>query len=214
MKRRDLLIHTGQLLSLTTLSPLMFLSKGYACEYATPHLDGFLPENSNKSISGPGQFHHYHYLHVPESILNNPPEEGWTTISSMMVPSLGIGRFFFRERELVKQYHCHQVWISNSQLTRIAAGLETEVFAYIQGRQGGRPRQNHSFIFNRNNLSPNESFSLQENEVLEIAQNTRERGVDPLLTERVNTCFPIRVFNSKGFRAIENRNELMQLRGY
>ena len=35
-------------------------------------LESKLPSDANATVSSTGQFHHFHYLHVPQQILNNP----------------------------------------------------------------------------------------------------------------------------------------------
>ena len=198
-----------------------FLPRGaYAaqCDF-TPHLLGLIPSDANPAVSTTGQFHHFHFLHVPEMILNSPPINGWSTLSSMMVPELGIDGFFFgegktgvaKEREIQKQFHCHQVYFSNNQLKQIALRQTTDVIAFIRGRDG-KPSRNHTFTFNKPGDAAKVIF---EKDKLSIQQIARQRN---LRTTRETCDVQIHggviVFNGQGQRVISKVSELNALKGY
>ncbi|MCJ8275255.1 MAG: hypothetical protein HRT44_00705 [Bdellovibrionales bacterium] len=232
MNRRELIKNSIQMyLGTALVGSLAFEAKANeSCEYLTPLLNGMLPENANSAVSGPGQFHHYHYLHIPQEILENPPEGGWSTLTSMMVDRLGIDDFFFRHpgilrpngtpfrEERPKQYHCHQVYISQSQIQRIRDGQRVEVFAYIQSRPNQEPRRNHQFIFNDQlsegvEMTPHEVLAIKTEEIIELASQNNLRF------EKSPTCYPVRVFNPRyadtsGFISVTEKELLEDLQGW
>ena len=215
MKRRDFLKTSSQILLANSI--IQGLSSGAfaaECEF-TEHLEGFIPDNANAVISASGQFHHFHYLHVPEVILRNPPKSGWTTITSMMVPNLGIDPFFFRRREVVKQFHCHQVDFSYQQLVNIAEGRRTSVTAYIYSRRRKRAIPNHSFIFNNHGLSSRQAFTKDQLEIQgEASRKGLQKKRSSCLDVRVRNRGAVRVFNGKGFSSIRDLARLEELKGY
>lgn len=185
----------------------------------TDHLLGEIPSNSNPAISTTGQFHHFHYLHVPQVILDSPPQAGWSTLSSMMVPELGIDGFFFgegksgsaKEREIQKQFHCHQVYFSNAQLRQIASGQRTDVIAYIRGRDG-KPSRNHTFTFNKPGSSVMTVFEQDKIQIQQIAKQRNLRTVRETCDTQIHQG--VIVFNGQGQRIVTNVNELNSLKGY
>lgn len=185
----------------------------------TDHLLGEIPLDSNPAISTTGQFHHFHYLHVPEVILNSPPQVGWSTLSSMMVPELGIDGFFFgegksgaaKEREIQKQFHCHQVYFSNAQLRQIASGQRTDVIAYIRGRDG-KPSRNHTFTFNKHGSSVMAVFEQDKIQIQQIAKQRNLRTVRETCDTQIHQG--VIVFNGQGQRIVTSVNELNSLKGY
>ncbi len=210
MKRRDLLKKSAGLMALG-LGSNWIAPGAYAADCAlTEHLKGFIPTDANAALSTTGQFHHYHYLHIPQSILTQPPANGWTTISSMMSPQLGIDSFFFRRAEERKQFHCHQVFISHTQLTNIAAGKETEVVAFI--RSGGEARRNHGFLFNRSGLDPKVALEQERARIQKLAERNGLRTVGTKCDTRTHSG--VTVFNSRGDRIVTNFAELERLKGY
>lgn len=109
-------------------------------------LKGVLPENAISTVSSRGRFHHYHFLSIPPEILAAPPEQGWSTLSSMMIETLGIDDYFFGPSNINRQFHCHRVSFTRSELRAIAAKTKTTITAYI--RSNGAPSPNHTFTFN------------------------------------------------------------------
>ena len=171
----------------------------------TPHLEGELPEDVLAAISTTGQFRHHHFLHVPPAILLNPPAEGWSTISSMMVPNLGIGEFFFRDREVRKQFHCHQIYFSHRQLLGISGGEEMEVIAYIRAGDGSAT-PNHSFFFNSTDFDKH--FADLESEAL-IGGFVRTRSACDIREHGGVT-----IFSGKGIVTVTEVATLERLKGY
>lgn len=217
--RRKFIQNSGLIFGLHWVSSL-WPAGAYAaqCEFDA-HLLGEIPRNSSPALSTTGQFHHFHYLHVPQLILNQPPASGWSTLSSMMVPELGIDGFFFgegksgvaKEREIQKQFHCHQVYFSVQQLRQIAAGQQTDVIAYIRLRNG-QPSQNHTFTFNKPGAS---AFAAFQQDKVQVQRLARQRG---LKTVR-ETCDTeihrgVTVFNAQGQKVITSLQELNSLKGY
>lgn len=212
MDRRHF-IKRGSHLFLASQMVSLWPKGAYAVECSfTDHLEGFIPEGANAALSSTGQFHHFHYLHVPQSILNDPPEGGWSTITSMMSPELGIDDFFFRRREVRKQFHCHRVYFSHRQLVAIAAGETTEVVAYINRR--GEAVRNHTFVFNPVQGEDQEPLSLEE-----IEDGIRAVAVYNELRMQRSACDTsvhrgVTVFDSKGFQVVNSVEQLESLKGY
>lgn len=176
----------------------------------TAHLEGSIPTGAVPTLSSTGQFHHFHYLHVPDVILRQPPVDGWTTISSLMIPDLGIDDFFFQSAEVRKQFHCHQVFIGHDQLLSIGQGRETEVIAYIRTRRG--PTRNHSFIFNEGGVASHIGFERRKQEARNVARNRRLRR--QRLQCDVRDHRGVTVFNSRSERTVIQIAELERLKGY
>ncbi len=229
MNRRDLLKHASYF-SLATLASGLWAPGAYAAECATTdHLNGFIPEDANATVSSTGEFHHYHYLHIPLQILMNPPRSGFTTITSLMRPELGIDDFFFRPAEQRKQFHFHQVYISNPQLQAIAAGRRTSVTAFIP-----RNRPNHTFVFNRANIVSEAGPGETEAQKLERLYETNRLSAGALINEQRRilalaeqaglrtesvVCDTrlhrgVSMFNSRETRFIATAAELERLKGY
>lgn len=210
MNRRELLKFLSINLSAGWVSQL-WPSGAYAadCEL-TDHLKGFIPDGHNATISTTGQFHHFHYLHVPGVILANPPANGWTTISSLMVPDLGIADYFFQSAQQRRQFHCHQVYFSNAQLTSIAAGTQTDVLAYIRSESG--PQRNHTFRFNRGGTDPKAAFILEHQRIQQIAIREGLRRASTVC--QTSTHRGVTVFNSQGEKIVTTQAALQALQGY
>jgi hypothetical protein len=172
----------------------------------TEHLKGFLPADANAAISTTGQFHHFHFVHIPKSILVNPPTGGWTTISSMMSPELGIDDFFFRAAQAHKQFHCHQIDISRTQLKDIAVGKEATVVAFINGQP------NHKFVFNVGGGDPVVAFDKERQRIIDlaIAKNLKMTGTRCT----TQTHSGVTVFSRNSSRVVTNLTELENLKGY
>lgn len=109
-------------------------------------LRGALPEGATSTVSSKGRFHHYHFLSIPKAILEAPPAQGWSTLSSLMVETLGIDDYFFGATNIIRQFHCHRVSFTRAELTAIAAKKKTTITAFI--RSGGQATPNHTFTFN------------------------------------------------------------------
>lgn len=205
LKKSSLVLGYGLAAQLTS-QMLPFGAFGAQCEF-TDHLLGQIPEGAQKAISSTGQFHHFHYLHVPQQILNNPPLTGWTTISSMMVEDLGIDNFFFRNREIRKQFHCHQVTFSYEQLVSIASGQRTEVYAFIGGRR------NHVFLFNGGGgVSQEQFFDQERTRIQRIARQNSLRNRRSVCDTVAHTGVTVFSFNSDRF--VRTARELNTLKGY
>ena len=175
-----------------------------ACEI-TDHLRGFIPDGALATISSTGQFHHFHYLHIPQQILNNIPEAGWKTISSMMIPELGIDDFFFDSDQAHKQFHCHEIVLSATELLAIKNGEKTRITAYIKGSNG--PSPNHTFDFN-----DGPTFGEKRERIIQVA---KEKGLRFAGTQcDTDEHEGVSVFNGKGVRTVNDRKELDQLKGY
>lgn len=195
----------------TSFITFQFLEDAHAAVcVTTDHLDGAVPTTANAAVSSTGQFRHHHYLHVPIEILTTPPKAGWSTISSMMIPELGIGEFFFIKKEVRKQFHCHQVFFSQKQLMNIAKGVETEVIAYIAGFSG--PVKNHTFLFN----NKTETF-------LQHSARLQKDAIDNELKDKLkltkSVCDTklhggVTVFNSSGTTTVTDVTKLEALKGY
>ena len=208
MKRRDLL-KQGSILTLAGLGSSLWLPGAFAADCViTEHLNGFIPSDANATVSSTGQFHHFHLLHIPQVILSSP--RAFQTITSMMRPELGIDDFFFEDGETRKQFHCHQVQITRAEVASIAAGSETEVIAFI--RSGGRPRRNHSFIFNQG--GKNAALALEEKRqaIIKAAQDQGFRFAGVKCDTRLHTG--VSVFRPDGQSVIVSRRELERLKGY
>jgi hypothetical protein len=210
MNRRDILKQSAGALILGLGS--QFLAPGaFAMDCATtPHMNGYIPVDANAALSSTGQFHHFHYLHVPQVILQNPPRAGWNTITSMMSPELGIDPFFFRPAETRKQFHCHQVSITRAELQGIAAGQEVQVLAYI--RSGGIPRRNHTFVFNAGGLDPRVSLERRREEIRQLARQNNLQTQSVKCDTRLHRG--VTVFSREGDRVVASARELEALKGY
>ncbi|MBX3234309.1 MAG: hypothetical protein KIT84_21585 [Labilithrix sp.] len=163
--RRDVLKRTFWLITAGVVAPHLLTTTGCASEsesddempsstddlsandcFINDLLRGALPEDAVSAVSSRGRFHHYHFLSVPAEVLAKPPEQGWSTLSSMMIETLGIDDYFFRNAEVNRQFHCHRVSFTRAELRAIAAGAKTTITAYI--RSNGQPSPNHTFTFN------------------------------------------------------------------
>jgi hypothetical protein len=210
MDRRDLL-RQFSLFTLAGMASRLSLPGAYAADcVTTPHLNGLIPPDANPTISATGQFHHFHYLHIPQVILLDPPEKGWSTISSLMRPELGIDDFFFQRREVRKQFHCHQVFISKAEIEAIANGQETTITAYINS--GGRARPNHDFVFNRGGIDAHVSFQNEFERIQKIAKDKKLRTVAAKCDTRAHRG--VTVFNAKETLLVTSLRELESLKGY
>jgi hypothetical protein len=177
----------------------------------TAHLEGVIPADANPALSSTGQFHHFHTLFVPAAVLAAPPRAGFTTITSLMRPELGIDDFFFRAVEVRKQFHCHQVDFTRRELEAIAAGQEVIITAYINMR--GRPTPNHEFVFNRAGLSP---WDALKSDMAQAQARAARSGFD---TQRPRSACSVRqhrgvtVFAAGGTSVVTDLQVLAQLEG-
>jgi hypothetical protein len=204
MKRRELIQKSYFFIAASVVAPqLLFLKKSFAStcvyiedDFIRDHMEGVIPEGVVSSLSTSGMFHHYHYLHIPQSIVENPPVGGFKTLSSMMIADLGIANnFFANNNEIIKQFHCHEVFISRDQIRLIQKGDRVVVQAYIFS--GGASVANHQFVFNDSN-----SLIEKRNDVIEIAKADKLRMTRSACNPKRH---PIRVFHpDKNFSALSN----------
>lgn len=208
MQRREFLKKSYLVFTATSvLASLSGMDSALAAECPiNAHLDGEIPLGAAATISSTGQFHHYHYLHVPQMVLNAPPAAGWSTLTSMMVPDLGIDNYFFQKTQVYKQFHCHKVFFSQKQLEAIQKGQKTEVIAYIQGANGVA-QKNHTFIFN-----DTISFEDKENAIQSIAQQNQLKTVGAKC--QTQTHGGVRVFSSSGVQLVTSLDVIQSLIGY
>lgn len=221
MKRRDVLKKTYYFLSASIVAPqFVQIEKLHAadCAYMSDeevnaHFEGLLPAGVVSALSDTGTFHHFHYLHIPKFVLETPPIDGFTTLSSMMVADLGIDDYFFAigspvpmniDSRVRRQFHCHEVFISNAQLQSIQKGNKVEVVAFILS--GGEPTKNHTFIFN-------DTVSLEEKEI--ATQNAAVSEDIPLDRKRLKCNVAkhggVRVFSGSGETVINNVQTLKDI---
>jgi hypothetical protein len=132
-------------------------------------LGGVLPAGSRSGLSSTGQFHHHHLLSIPAAILAQPPAAGWSTLSSLMVESVGIDDFFFTQANINKQFHSHRVTLTRAELQAIAAGRRTTITAFIRSGSG-QAVPNHTFTFNDTETIPQKMEKIRA-----VAQGRRFR---------------------------------------
>lgn len=210
MNRRTFLQYST-MASALTLAGALLPEGAYAVECPmTGHLLGEIPDGANAVISSTGRFHHFHYLHIPASVLAAPPAAGWTTITSMMVQELGIDDYFYLRTNVRRQFHCHKVSFTNAQLQAIAAGKQTEVVAYIEGDSG--PQKNHTFLFNEKGTNPATAFADRFRDIQALA---RRRG----LRNKRSSCDTrthggVTVFSGDSTDVVTDLAELNRLKNY
>lgn len=212
LNRRQLLGTAALFFSSTVLGTQGAFAADSACP-VTDHLNGIFPEEGaprQQVISTVGRFHHYHYLYIPSSILVAPPAEGWATLSSMMVVALGMDPYFTRMPEHFRQYHCHQITVSQQQLQGIASGRSTAVNAFIEGSN----RPNHTFLFNRDNRHTSESFQAEFSRIQTLARG-RRLETRRILCERLPARLQaVTVYHPQGDFRVTSVDQINSLKGY
>ena len=107
---------------------------------SSPLLNGVIPAGANPAISTLFKFNHYHFLYLPTEIMGNPPAQGYTTATSMVVPRLGVSPTLINQK---RQFHYHEVTFTQKQIIDIKVGKPTTIDIYLGGQL------NHRFFFNK-----------------------------------------------------------------
>jgi hypothetical protein len=164
MDRRKFLKDTSLILFAGWLAPV-FTFKAYAepvqpSDFLIPnadHLKGVIPPSASPAVSSRFVFRHHHYVYIPQSILENPPEDGYLTTTSMVIPKLGVGQQLIDQK---RHFHYHVIEFTSDQIRSIARGTRTTVDLMLAGKL------NHRFVFN-----DSDSFADQVNTLAEDAKD-------------------------------------------
>ena len=101
-------------------------------------------EEKNAALSTEPRFHHYHFLFVPQSVLNNIPAQGYQTTTTMVRTDLGVDPRLIAQK---RQSHYHVVNFTRAELQALAAGKTLKKRITVEGAP------NHLFTFNDPSLT-------------------------------------------------------------
>jgi hypothetical protein len=119
MKRRDFIQGSAVLLATGVAARLLSPNAALAADGPAPTeelLSGAIPSDASAATSSLFKFAHHHFLFIPKPILMSPPEAGWNTYTSRIIPTLGIDP---EEIKIKKERHFHEVAFSKKQLEMI-----------------------------------------------------------------------------------------------
>lgn len=122
-----------------------------------------MDEFRNAALSLEPKFHHYHFLHVPQDVLENIPHNGFMTTTTTVRRELGVSRTLINQN---RHTHYHVVHFTAAELQDIKAGRLLNKRITVNGSP------NHLFTFN----DPKKPFQQHVDEVLTAAKrDTRLR---------------------------------------
>jgi hypothetical protein len=140
MDRRDFIKNSSLILLAGMASPTYAL-RAFGEEKNPPAdlLNGVIPDGASPAVSTLFKFPHHHYVYIPREILEKPPEAGFATTTSMIVPALGVDQRLINQK---RQFHYHMIKFTHAQLKSIAQKAPTRVDLLLDGAL------NHQFMFN------------------------------------------------------------------
>lgn len=164
MNRRDFL-KTTSLFAFTAAPALSLLSgsTAFAQDALAPSEGVPMDEFRNAALSLEPKFHHYHFLHVPQDVLENIPDNGFTTTTTTVRREMGVSRTLITQN---RHTHYHVVIFTADELRAIKAGRLVNKRITVEGSP------NHLFTFN----DPKRPFQQHVAEVMAAAKrDTRLR---------------------------------------